>query len=83
MLNKTKVILPIAILFAAAAAWQLIKQNPPESRRGRGAPPAKMLVEVKKVEPVDFQIKVDSFGTVKTSNSELVSGAGEWANQLY
>lgn len=69
-----KYFLPVGILALTAVLWHLIKANPPENKRGRGAPVAQMTVEVERVKPTDYQVFVDSFGVVKPrTNSVLVA----------
>ena len=67
---------PVGILLITVVLWNLIKSNPPENRRGRGAPPAAMSVDVQTVKPSDYQVMVESFGVVKPrTNSVLVAQA--------
>lgn len=69
-----KYFLPVGILVVTSLLWHFIKANPPENRRGRGAPNAQMTVEVERLKPLDYQVIVDSFGVVKPrTNSALVA----------
>ncbi|MGO2012115.1 MAG: efflux RND transporter periplasmic adaptor subunit [Pseudoalteromonas sp.] len=77
MNNKTKkILIPCVIIIATALIIFFIKQNPPETSRFGGAPKAQISVAVKKLEPVLYQVMIDSFGTVKPrTQSALASQA--------
>jgi RND family efflux transporter MFP subunit len=72
-INK-KYLKPIVIIVFTIILVKLIMANPPKSHRGRPAPVAKMSVTVMPLLPQDYQIKIDSFGTVKPrTKSALVA----------
>lgn len=77
-LNSTmkKRLIPVAILVIAVVLAQIIMSNPPEAKRRGPSKTPQMTVEVNKLEPVVYQVQLNSFGTVKPrTESVLVSQA--------
>lgn len=77
-LNSTlkKRLIPVAILVTAVVLAQVIMSNPPEAKRRGPSKAPQMTVEVNKLEPVVYQVQLNSFGTVKPrTESVLVSQA--------
>jgi len=72
-LNK-KYLKALSIIIVTIILVKMIVANPPKSHRGKPPQSAKISVEVLTLAPQDYQIKVDSFGTVKPrTKSALVA----------
>jgi len=77
MILKTKKFIPIAIFGALISIAMLIRMNPPESpqRPAFGGP--SMTVETTTVKPLDYQVMLQSYGTVQPrTRSMLVAQVG-------
>lgn len=74
-MNKLKkFLIPAAIIAFALIAKQVITSNPPENKRFKPSKAPQMTVEVLKLIPQDYQVELDSFGTVKPrTQSALVA----------
>ena len=69
-----KYIVASIIFILAIIAAKLIINNPPEQRRGAPSKAPQMSVEVVKVQPEQYQIELNSFGTVRPrTQSALVA----------
>lgn len=60
-----KVLLPIGVFALFYVAAQIIKSNPPESKRGRPSMAPQLYVDVQEIKPKAFTVNVESYGTVK------------------
>jgi RND family efflux transporter MFP subunit len=69
-----KWILPIILIVITAMVAYFIKSNPPEAKRRGASKAPQMTVEAQAIQAQDFQIFVESYGTVKPrTQSALVS----------
>ena len=69
-----KYIIPIAILTIAITAAVVVKKNPPEQARKKPSNAPQMVVDTLRIQPQEYQVILQSFGTVKThTQTELVS----------
>lgn len=57
--------IPLAILVVTLVIARIILDNPPESRRGGPSGASQLTVEVKQLQPQQYTVVVDSFGTVQ------------------
>lgn len=72
--SNRKYILAIAIIVAAISGAIFISKNPPEQRRGPPSKVPQMSVEVMTIQPQQYQIELNSFGTVSPrTQSALVA----------
>ncbi|MEO0369571.1 MAG: efflux RND transporter periplasmic adaptor subunit [Pseudomonadota bacterium] len=72
--SKRKYLIALIILVAAIGGAVFISKNPPEQRRGPPSKAPQMSVEVMTVQPQQYQIELDSFGTVSPrTQSALVA----------
>jgi len=73
-----KFALPLGIVAATAVTVMLILNNPPEAKFSPPKTPARILVEVQKIERQPYTVAIDSYGTVRprtqTSLTSQVSG---------
>lgn len=78
-MSKRKIMIPVAILALSAVAFQLIVNNPPQVRRGGPPRTAQMSVEAVEIKPTQYQVMIDSFGTVKprTESALVAQVAGQ------
>jgi len=78
-----KTLLPIVILIATVVIAQVIIKNPPKSNRGKGGESAQITVETKVLSAQNYQVILDSFGTVKPrTNSILVAQVSGEINEV-
>lgn len=78
-----KTLVPIVILIATVVIAQIIIKNPPKSNRGKGAEPAQITVETKVLVAQNYQVILNSFGTVKPrTNSMLVAQVSGEINEV-
>ncbi len=72
-INK-KYLLPAAIVTATILVIFFITSNPPQAKRGRISQGSQIVVETKTMAPQDYQVVIESFGTVKPrTQSSLVT----------
>ena len=72
-LNK-KYLWPIGIVAATVFLINFITSNPPNAKRGRPAQSNQITVETKEIVPQEYQVVIESFGTVKPrTQSSLVT----------
>jgi len=67
-----RIVVPIVILLVLVAAGFLILENPPELDRGGAPTGPQTVVETLEVVPRDFQVMVNSYGTVKPRTQSMV-----------
>lgn len=73
MKTKTaKIIIPIAVIIATILIVMFIKSNPPEANRFGAPPKASINVAVQMLQPQNYQVMVDSYGTVKPRTQSLL-----------
>lgn len=73
MKTKTaKIIIPIAVIIATILIVMFIKGNPPEANRFGAPPKASINVAVQMLQPQNYQVMVDSYGTVKPRTQSLL-----------
>ncbi|KID57305.1 hemolysin D [Pseudoalteromonas luteoviolacea] len=65
-------ILPIAILTVSVLLVVFISSNPPQSKRGKGKPQAKMVVDFEVVKEKPFTMMIDSYGIVKPRTQSVL-----------
>lgn len=65
-------IIPFIILVVLLGAGYLIQQNPPPIERGGPPPGPQTIVEVAPVSPRDYQINVNSYGTVQPRTQSVL-----------
>ncbi len=69
-----KYLLAVTILVVALAGAIFISKNPPEQRRGAPSKAPQMNVEVMTIQPQQYQVELNSFGTVRPrTQSALVA----------
>lgn len=71
-IKKTKIIIPAAIIAATALLVMFIGSNPPEAKRFGSPPKAKISVTVQALQPQQYQVMIDSFGTVKPRTQSIL-----------
>lgn len=69
---KRKIIIPVAILAVSILTYQVIMSNPPKSRRGGGPRIAQMSVETMAIRPQQYEVQLESFGTVKPRTESVL-----------
>ncbi|MEM8548711.1 MAG: efflux RND transporter periplasmic adaptor subunit [Pseudomonadota bacterium] len=70
----TKISIPAGILGFFLVVAALIDANPPEADRGRAGGSEALIVEALRLEPRDYQVVLDSYGTVQPrTQAALVS----------
>jgi len=78
-----KVFIPVAILLVTFMLSQVIIKNPPKSNRGKGASAAQITVKTVNLAPENYQVILNSFGTVKPrTNSILVAQVSGEINEV-
>lgn len=60
-----KILLPIVIIVVTIALMMIISKNPPTSKRAQPSKAAQMTVATTTITPQNYQVIVQSFGTVK------------------
>ncbi len=78
-MNTRKLLIPVAIIALTVVAYNVIVKNPPTAKRGGPPRTAQMSVETMDIVPQDYQVMVESFGTVKprTQSVLVAQVAGE------
>ncbi|GAA0292837.1 efflux RND transporter periplasmic adaptor subunit [Psychrosphaera haliotis] len=77
MINFKKLILPVSVLAGTAILYTFIMSNPPEAQRRGPSKASQMSVQVEKLQPQDYPIILESYGTVQPrTQSGLVSQVG-------
>lgn len=61
---KKNTFIPIVIIIVAVLATWLIMSNPPKANRGKQKSAPSIVVETLTLKPVDYQVMVESYGTV-------------------
>lgn len=86
MKKRLKIFLPLLIIIGTAIVIYTILNNPPKAKKER-TKLAKIQVAVKKLQSENFQIKLDSYGTVQasieTTLSSQVSGKIIYVNDKF
>jgi len=78
-----KTLVPIVIIIATVLIARAIIKNPPKSNRGNGGDSAQITVETKVLVAQDYQVILNSFGTVKPrTNSILVAQVSGEINEV-
>ncbi|WP_158969744.1 efflux RND transporter periplasmic adaptor subunit [Paraglaciecola sp. L3A3] len=79
MSNTKKWLIPLIILAVTALVANFILNNPPESRRGGKSTKPQLTVEVVNLQPQQYQVIVDSYGTVqpKTQSALVAQVSGQ------
>ncbi len=67
-----KVLIPVVILIMTFFLTQVILKNPPKSNRGKGAESAQITVETLNLLPQNYQVMINSFGTVKPRTKSIL-----------
>ncbi len=67
-----KIIIPAAIIIASILIVMFIKENPPKANRYGVPPKATIKVAAIELKPQNYQVMVDSFGTVKPRTQSLL-----------
>ena len=81
--KSAKLLIPAVVVVATILIVMFIKGNPPEAKRFGSPPKATVSVSVKKIEPQDYLIFIDSYGTVKPrTQSLLVAQASGQINKV-
>jgi RND family efflux transporter MFP subunit len=62
--NVKKLLLPLTLIIITAAIILFIRENPPQSKRGKISKAPQMTVETTTLTPTNYQVVVQSFGTV-------------------
>lgn len=77
MNDRTRKLLPFAIFGVLFVIAIVIRMNPPETPERRGARGPVMAVETLTTEPVDYQVMLESYGTVQPrTQSVLIAQVG-------
>jgi len=73
MKTKTaKILIPVVVIVATLLIVMFIKGNPPEARRSGKPPKAIISVSALELKPQNYQIMIDSYGTVKPRTQSLL-----------
>ncbi|MBQ4834031.1 efflux RND transporter periplasmic adaptor subunit [Pseudoalteromonas sp. MMG010] len=67
-----KLLIPTVVIVATIIIVMFIKGNPPKAKRFGSAPKATISVAVETLKKQDYQITIDSFGTVKPHTQSLL-----------
>ena len=73
MKTKTaKIIIPAVVIVATILIVMFIKGNPPEAKRFGAPPKASISVAALELKPQNYQVMIDSYGTVKPRTQSLL-----------
>ena len=73
MKTKTaKIIIPAVVIVATILIVMFIKGNPPEAKRFGTPPKASISVAALELKPQNYQVMIDSYGTVKPRTQSLL-----------
>ncbi|MEM0514861.1 efflux RND transporter periplasmic adaptor subunit [Pseudoalteromonas sp. YIC-827] len=73
MNSKTrKILIPLVVIVVTVLLVMFIKGNPPKANRFSSPPKAKVNVAVKTLTPENYQVMIDSFGTVKPRTQSML-----------
>ncbi len=82
-----KIILPLAIILVTIALVMIIFKNPPTTKRGKPSKAPQMTVATATLTPQNYQVAVQSFGTVKPRTKSVlfaqVSGQINFVSQEF
>jgi len=85
MTLKTRKLIPIGILGGLLLLATIIRMNPPETPQRGGFSGPQMVVETKTVERQDYQVELQSYGTVQPRTRSIliaqVGGQIIWINE--
>jgi RND family efflux transporter MFP subunit len=70
--NYKKLLLPVILIIITAAIIFFIRENPPQSKRGKISKAPQMTVETITLTPQNYQVIVQSFGTVKPRTQSVL-----------
>ena len=70
--NYKKLLLPVILIIITAAIIFFIRENPPQSKRGKISKAPQMTVETTTLTPQNYQVIVQSFGTVKPRTQSVL-----------
>jgi RND family efflux transporter MFP subunit len=70
--NYKKLLLPAILTIIIAAIIFFIRENPPQSKRGKVSKAPQMTVETTRITPQNYQVIVQSFGTVKPRTQSVL-----------
>lgn len=71
-MNVKKILLPIVIIVVTIALIMIISKNPPTSKRAQPSKAAQMTVATTTLTPQNYQVIVQSFGTVKPRTQSVL-----------
>jgi RND family efflux transporter MFP subunit len=71
-ISRSKVIIPLAIVIFTAIIMVTLFKNPPKSKRSEPSKAPQMTVVTKTLTPQTYQVKVQSFGTVKPRTESVL-----------
>ena len=71
-INYKKILLPIVIIVVTIALMMIIFKNPPTSKKAKPSQAAQMTVVTTTLSPQDYQVIVQSFGTVKPRTQSVL-----------
>jgi RND family efflux transporter MFP subunit len=67
-----KLLIPAIILIVTVLAFKFILANPPAAQRGGAPKAAKIVVQTLQLEPVQYQVQVESYGVVKPRTQSIL-----------
>jgi RND family efflux transporter MFP subunit len=67
-----KVLVPAVIVIVTVLTFNFILANPPEAQRGGAPKSAKIVVQTQQLEPVLYQVQVESYGVVKPRTQSML-----------
>jgi len=70
--NYKKLLLPAILIIIIAAIIFFIRENPPQSKRGKISKAPQMTVATTTITPQNYQVIVQSFGTVKPRTQSVL-----------
>lgn len=71
-INYKKLLLPLTLIIITVAIIFFIRENPPQSQRGKISKAPQMTVETTTLTPQSYQVIVQSFGTVKPRTQSVL-----------
>lgn len=71
-INYTKTLIPVAIIIITVVLMVVIFKNPPENKRKKISKAPQMTVAVQKLVPQTYNVKIQSFGTVKPRTESIL-----------
>lgn len=71
-INYKKILLPLVIIAVTVSLMMFISKNPPTSKRAKPSTAAQMTVATTTLAPQNYQVMVQSFGTVKPRTQSVL-----------